>query len=79
MFPARFNNKTNGVTPRRWLMMANPDLAALLTEAVGDTWITDLNRLARCAASPAIPAFETASGRQSRRPSLAWRPGSSAS
>ena len=45
MFPARFNNKTNGVTPRRWLMMANPDLAALLTEAVGETWITDLNRL----------------------------------
>ena len=45
MFPARFNNKTNGVTPRRWLMMANPDLAALLTEAVGETWITDLKRL----------------------------------
>ncbi|MGZ3383790.1 MAG: glycogen/starch/alpha-glucan phosphorylase [Isosphaeraceae bacterium] len=45
MFPARFNNKTNGVTPRRWLMMANPDLAALLTKAVGETWITDLNRL----------------------------------
>ena len=42
MFPARFNNKTNGVTPRRWLLMANPDLAALLTEAVGETWITDL-------------------------------------
>ena len=45
MFPDRFNNKTNGVTPRRWLLMANPDLAALLTEAVGETWITDLNRL----------------------------------
>ena len=45
MFPARFNNKTNGVTPRRWLLMANPDLAALLTEAVGESWITDLNRL----------------------------------
>src|SRR5208282_6107417 len=45
MFPDRFNNKTNGVTPRRWLMMANPDLAALLTEAVGETWVTDLGRL----------------------------------
>ena len=45
MFPARFNNKTNGVTPRRWLLLANPDLAALLTEAVGEGWVTDLDRL----------------------------------
>jgi starch phosphorylase len=45
MFPDRFNNKTNGVTPRRWLLMANPDLAALLTEAVGESWVTDLSRL----------------------------------
>ncbi len=45
MFPERFNNKTNGVTPRRWLLMANPDLAALLTEAVGEGWVTDLSRL----------------------------------
>ena len=36
LFPERFNNKTNGVTPRRWLLLANPDLAKLLTEAVGD-------------------------------------------
>lgn len=45
MFPNRFNNKTNGVTPRRWLLLANPDLAELLTEAVGDRWATDLERL----------------------------------
>jgi starch phosphorylase len=45
LFPERFNNKTNGVTPRRWLMLANPDLAKLLTEAVGDEWITDLTLL----------------------------------
>jgi glycogen phosphorylase len=45
MFPGRFNNKTNGVTPRRWLLLANPDLAALLTEAVGDRWVTDLGTL----------------------------------
>ena len=45
MFPARFNNKTNGVTPRRWLAMANPDLARLITEAIGDGWITDLSQL----------------------------------
>src|SRR5262245_21189133 len=42
LFPTRFNNKTNGVTPRRWLHLANPDLAKLLTDAVGDGWITDL-------------------------------------
>jgi starch phosphorylase len=45
MFPERFSNKTNGVTPRRWLLLANPDLAALLTEAVGEGWVTDLDTL----------------------------------
>src|SRR6266851_3640390 len=45
MFPERFNNKTNGVTPRRWLLLANPDLAGMITEATGDGWITDLSRL----------------------------------
>jgi len=45
LFPKRFNNKTNGVTPRRWLLLANPDLAKLLTESIGDGWITDLSAL----------------------------------
>ena len=45
MFPERFNNKTNGVTPRRWLLLANPALAGIITEAIGDGWITDLRRL----------------------------------
>ncbi len=45
MFPERFNNKTNGVTPRRWLLLANPDLAGLLTDAAGDGWATDLAKL----------------------------------
>jgi starch phosphorylase len=45
MFPGRFNNKTNGVTPRRWLWLANPSLAAVITEAIGDGWITDLAQL----------------------------------
>jgi starch phosphorylase len=44
-FPDRFNNKTNGVTPRRWLLMANPALARTITEAIGDGWITDLSQL----------------------------------
>jgi glycogen phosphorylase len=47
MFPARFNNKTNGVTPRRWLRLANPGLARAITEAVGDGWVMDLSELAR--------------------------------
>ncbi|MGO9062634.1 MAG: glycogen/starch/alpha-glucan phosphorylase [Candidatus Binataceae bacterium] len=47
MFPQRFNNKTNGVTPRRWLLLANPDLARLITDAIGDGWITDLAQLRR--------------------------------
>jgi starch phosphorylase len=45
MWPERFNSKTNGVTHRRWLLLANPALAALLTELLGDGWITDLEAL----------------------------------
>ncbi len=45
MFPERFNNKTNGVTPRRWLLLANPALSAAITEAIGDGWVTDLGQL----------------------------------
>jgi starch phosphorylase len=47
MFPERFSNKTNGVTPRRWLLLANPTLARAITEAIGNGWITDLGELAR--------------------------------
>ena len=47
MFPERFNNKTNGVTPRRWILVANPALANVITEAIGDSWITDLSQIAR--------------------------------
>jgi starch phosphorylase len=46
-FPERFNNKTNGVTPRRWLLVANPELAAAVTDAIGDDWISDLDQLRR--------------------------------
>ena len=45
IWPERFTNKTNGVTPRRWLLLANPGLAHLITEAIGDRWISDLGRL----------------------------------
>ena len=45
LFPERFNNKTNGVTPRRWLLLANPALAQTITEGIGDGWIRDLDQL----------------------------------
>ncbi len=45
LFPERFSNKTNGVTPRRWLLLANPVLANLITQTIGQGWITDLSQL----------------------------------
>ena len=47
LYPERFSNKTNGVTPRRWLLLANPPLARTITEAIGDGWITDLSQLSK--------------------------------
>ena len=47
MFPERFNNKTNGVTPRRWLLLANPMLARTISDAIGEGWITDLRQLSQ--------------------------------
>ncbi|MCF7763712.1 MAG: glycogen/starch/alpha-glucan phosphorylase [Verrucomicrobia bacterium] len=44
-WPEKFNNKTNGITPRRWLLKANPPLAELITSSIGDGWITDLGQL----------------------------------
>ena len=47
MFPDRFNNKTNGVTPRRWLQLANPSLTETISQAIGTAWVTDLGQLHR--------------------------------
>jgi starch phosphorylase len=46
-FPERFNNKTNGVTPRRWLLLANPELAGTISDVIGDGWVTDLSQLTK--------------------------------
>ena len=45
LFPERFNNKTNGVTQRRFLLLSNPALAKVITDAIGDGWIADLSQL----------------------------------
>ena len=57
IFPERFNNKTNGVTPRRWLLLANPDLSRLITDAIGDGWVTDLSQLEKIVPLADDPSF----------------------
>ena len=47
LFPDKFNNKTNGVSHRRFLVQSNPALARLITEAIGDGWIEDMTELER--------------------------------
>lgn len=45
MYPDKFTNKTNGITPRRWLKQCNPALSGLISEKIGEDWVTDLNEL----------------------------------
>ena len=61
LWPERFSNKTNGVTQRRWLLMANPGLANLLYQTIGADWITDLEQFTRArAAAPTTPSSRPA-------------------
>ena len=60
MFPERFSNKTNGVTPRRWLLLANAPLAKTISGAIGDGWITDLNQLQKLKPLAEDKAFRAA-------------------
>jgi len=57
LWPGRIVNVTNGITPRRWLHQANPELSGLVSEALGDGWITDLDRLAELAPLAEDAAF----------------------
>lgn len=67
IFPARFTNVTNGITQRRWLLAANPDLASLITGAIGDRWITDFSQISRLAPLAKDSAFCDAFARVKRR------------
>jgi glycogen phosphorylase len=44
-YPGKFNSKTNGITPRRWLLLANPELSELISSRIGSGWVTDLSQL----------------------------------
>jgi starch phosphorylase len=67
MYPERFNNKTNGVTPRRWLLVCNPALSRCIRGAIGDGWITDLGDLRRLAPLAGDAAFQEEFRRAKRR------------
>jgi len=59
IWPERFNNKTNGITPRRWLKLCNPGLSSLITENIGDGWETDLDRLKKLTSFSKNRSFQT--------------------
>ena len=58
MTPGKFSNKTNGVTPRRFLLLSNPRLARLITDAIGDGWVTDLDQLRKLEPLATDPEFQ---------------------
>jgi starch phosphorylase len=75
LYPERFNNKTNGITPRRWLLLANPALAEAITGAIGEGWITDLTELRRLEKLADDRAFRAAVARaksQAKRSFVRW-------
>lgn len=59
LWPEKFNNKTNGVTPRRWLAHCNPSLKALISDAIGNEWTSDLDHLEKLKPFAQDPAFRS--------------------
>ena len=57
LWPHKFNNKTNGVTPRRWIAHCNPGLTRLVSDTIGDGWVADLQQIGRIATSADDPDF----------------------
>ena len=75
LFPDRFNNKTNGVTPRRWLQQANPALSSLITQTLGHEWILDMSELRGLLPLAEDASFRerfAAANRQSKVAFAAW-------
>jgi len=75
LFPERFNNKTNGVTQRRFLLLSNPPLARAITEAIGDGWIADLSQLEQLktlAGDKAFRAIVRTAKREAKTRFAAW-------
>jgi glycogen phosphorylase len=60
LWPQKFSNKTNGITQRRWLLKSNPDLARVISDAIGTGWVTDLTQLRQLAPLAQDPAFTEA-------------------
>ncbi|MCL2216560.1 MAG: glycogen/starch/alpha-glucan phosphorylase [Defluviitaleaceae bacterium] len=58
IYPEKFNNKTNGITPRRWLAKCNPGLAKLITSKIGNEWVVDLGQLAKLKPMAKDPTFQ---------------------
>jgi starch phosphorylase len=73
LYPERFNNKTNGVTPRRWILACNPGLSALVTARIGGGWVTDLGRISELEPFAADPGFlaELAAVKRANKEALA--------
>jgi glycogen phosphorylase len=66
LYPQRFSNKTNGVTPRRWLLMSNPALSRTITDAIGAGWVTDLSQLNKLKPLASDPGLQQAFRKASR-------------
>jgi glycogen phosphorylase len=58
MMPEKFSNKTNGVTPRRFVLLSNPRLSRVITDAIGDGWVTDLDQLRKLESFATDPEFQ---------------------
>ncbi len=59
LWPHKFNNKTNGVTPRRWIARCNPGLSSLVSARIGDAWVSDLQQISRIAGFVDDPEFRS--------------------
>ena len=80
LYPGKFQNKTNGITPRRWLLKCNPRLSDLITRRLGHAkWVCDLDQLRGLEKSANDAAFRRSSWRSSAPTRSSWRPSSSPS